>query len=181
VDESSLHRETCILKNVRNGAPYQVLEGLIPLQGRTFTDAYELRELAIKTDGQVEDYLTLKLPEGDPSKVNLIPRRHILYSPFCAKVMHDLAHGYFDQLPLSEPYSNNDVRRWCKDYEWLIDYDPSMRDLDERYISINAHEGTVPFSLELKNYNFLARAVKVMLKGNITLTNSITIDYGVTK
>lgn len=170
-----------VLKNVRNGAPYQVLEGLIPLQGRTIADAYELRELAIKTDAQVEDYLSLKLPEGDPSTVNLIPRRHILYSPFCAKVMHDLDHGYFDQLPLSAPYSNNDVRRWCKDYEWLIDFDPAMRDMDERYVSINAHEGTTPFSLELKNYNFLARAVKVMLKGNITLTTSITIDHGVTK
>lgn len=170
-------RPGVILKNVRNGAPYQVTEPLIPLRGVTYQDAFDMREVAEATDKQIEDYMSVKVPEVPPGPVNLIPFRHTLYSPFVSKLMHDLLSGYFDQIPLTEYYSDLDVRKWCDGYVWLLKYEPSLMDFDERYVSISAHERNEVFRLPIYQYNFLARAIKVMLDDKIDITNAIVIDH----
>ncbi|MND15024.1 hypothetical protein D3C80_52330 [compost metagenome] len=170
-------RPEVILKNVRNGAPYQVTEPLIPLRGLTYQDAYDMREVAEATDKQIEDYMTVRVGEVPPQEVNLIPYRHTLYSPFVGKLMHDLISGYFDQIPLTEYYSDVDVRKWCEGYDWLLKYEPTTKDFDERYVSISAHERNEVFRLPIYQYNFLARAIRVMLDDKIDITNAIVIDH----
>lgn len=170
-------RPEVLLPNVRNGAPYQVTEPLIPLRGVTHEDAYSLRDRAEATDLQIEDYMSDKLGEIPAQDVNLIPRRHALYSPFIGKIMHDLINGYFDQTPLQEYYSDVDVRKWCEPYLWLLKYEPTMMGLDERYVLIDAHERNTPYALTIYQYNFIARVIRVMLNDKIDITHSITIDH----
>lgn len=170
-------RPEVLLKNVRNGAPYQVTEPLIPLRGVTYEGAYSLRNKAEATDLQIEDYMTERLGEIPPQEVSLIPRRHALCSPFVGKIMHDLINGYFDQIPLKEYYSDVDVRKWCEPYLWLLEYEPTMMDFDERYVTIDAHERNTPYALTIYQYNFIARVIRVMLNDKIDITHSIVIDH----
>ncbi|MNY00540.1 hypothetical protein D3C86_1330390 [compost metagenome] len=170
-------RPAVILGNVRNGAPYQVTEPLIPLRGVTYQSAYEMRELADATDKQIEDYMSSRLPEVAPEEVNLIPLRHSLYSPFVGKIMHDLISGFFDQHPLTEYYSDQDVRTWCEPYNWLLKYEPTMKGFDERYVTIDAHERMTPVSMSIYHYNFLARVIRVILNDKIDITHSVLIDH----
>ncbi|QTH80311.1 hypothetical protein PA10_00111 [Pseudomonas phage pPa_SNUABM_DT01] len=170
-------RPEVVLPGVRNGAAYQVTEPLIPLRGVTFEDAYEMRDVAEATDKQIEDYMTERLGEVPPQEFNPIPFRHTLYSPFVGKLMHDLISGYFDQTPLTDYYSDVDVRKWCEPYVWLLKYEPTKRNLDERYVVVDAHERVEPFRLPIHQYNFLARAIKVMLDDKIDITHSILIDH----
>jgi len=166
-----------VLSNVRNGAPYQVTEPLIPLRNVTYADAYTLRALADSTDGQIEDYMTARLGVTPPPQVNLIPYRHAVYSPFTGKILHDMINGYIDDLLLQGYYSDQDVRQWCEPYLWLLKYEPTMQDFDERYITIDAHERVEPFSLPIYQYNFLARVIRVMLNDKIDITHSVTIGH----
>ena len=165
------------LRAVRNGAPYQVLEPLIPLRGVTYQDAYSMRELAEATDQQIEDYMTVKVGDVEPPAVNLIPHRHTLCSPFTTKLMHDLISGFFDQTPLTEYYSDVEVRKWCEPYVWLLKYDPALMEFDDRYVVVDAHERIEPYRLPIYQYNFLARAIKIMLEDKIDITHSIVIDH----
>jgi hypothetical protein len=170
-------RPSVLIENVRNGAPYQVTEPLIPLRGVTHQSAYEMRKLADTTDKQIEDYMSSRIPEIPPGDVNIIPFRHSLYSPFIGKIMHDLISGFFAQHPLTEYYSDQDVRTWCEPYMWLLKYEPTMKGFDERYVTIDAHERMTPFSLSIYHYNFLARVIRVILADKIDITHSILIDH----
>ncbi len=170
-------RPGVVLTNVRNGAPYQVTEPLIPLRGLTHEESYRLRDAAEATDLQIENYMTVVFGEVPPSEVNLIPRRHRVYSPFVAKLMHDLKDGFFDQIELTTHYSDVQVRQWCEPYVWLLPYEPSAQGFDQRYIAIEAHEREEKVALNVYHYNFLARAIRVMLDDKIDITHSITIDH----
>ncbi|MNC71865.1 hypothetical protein D3C75_1228310 [compost metagenome] len=52
-----------------------------------------------------------------------------------------------------------------------------MKDLDLRYVAIHAHERNEPFKLPIYQYNFLARAIRVMLDDKIDITHSVLIDH----
>jgi len=170
-------RPEVLLTNVRNGAPYQVTEPLIPLKGLTHRAAYDLRSTAEATDLQIEDYMTDRLDEIPASPVNLIPHRHSVYSPFVAKIMHDLIHGYIDEEPLKMYYSDVDVRKWCEPYLWLLKYEPTTKDFDERYVLIDAHERDEPVAVSIYHYNFLSRVIRVMLDDKIDITHTVVIDH----
>lgn len=165
------------LTDARNGAPYQVTEPLIPLRGLTYEDAFNLRALAEATDLEIEDYMTTRIEEVETPPVNLIPHRHTLYSPFVGKLIHDLMDGYIDSAPLQLAYTDVDVREWCEPYMWLLKYEPTMKGFDDRYISISAHEKNETIELPIYQYNFVARAIRVMLNDKIDITNSVTIHH----
>ncbi|MOA32495.1 hypothetical protein D3C78_1537200 [compost metagenome] len=78
---------------------------------------------------------------------------------------------------MTDYYSDVDVRKWCDGYVWLLKYDPSLKDFDERYVSIHAHERNQVFRLPIYQYNFLARAIKVMLDDKVDITTAIVIDH----
>lgn len=165
------------LTNVRNGAPYQVTEPLIPLRGLTYESAYDLRATAEATDREIEDYMSTRVEEIPAPDVNLIPYRHTVYSPFVAKIIHDLEAGYIDSEPLKGAYTDVDVRRWCEPYMWLLPYEPTMKGFDERYIVISAHEKATPIELPIYQYNFVARLIRVMLEDKIDITHSVVIHH----
>lgn len=165
------------LPNVRNGAPYQVVEPLIPLRGLTQTEASELKRIADEVDDEIEDYMTIKMGEVEKQEVNLIPHRHVLYSPFVAKLMHDLRLGYFEQLPIKDFYTDVEVRQWCEPYLWLLKYEPTRKGLDKRYVVVDAHDRRDPIELTVYQFNFLSRAVKIILNDEIDLTHAVTIFH----
>ncbi|MCY1280694.1 hypothetical protein D9M70_294840 [compost metagenome] len=52
-----------------------------------------------------------------------------------------------------------------------------MKGFDDRYVSISAHERDEVFRLPIYQYNFLARAIRVILNDKIDITHSIVIDH----
>jgi hypothetical protein len=169
-------RPTVLLNNVRNGAPYAVIEPIIPLHGLSIEDVQAMRQQAIDTDTAIEDYMSLYVDEIDVPEFNPVSTRHQIYSPFVSKLMHDLQDGFFDQIDLVTPYTDNQLRQWVDGYVWLLEYEPTRREVDERYVAIHPHESDQVQHLNIYHYNFLARAIRVMLDDKIDITNSIVID-----
>lgn len=163
------------LNAVANGAPYQVLEPVIPLRGATLEDTYALRAVAMKVDNEIEDYMTQRYPDQVLDTPNLIPGPHVLYSPFIGKVMHDLIAGYIREEDLTGRFSDTKVKELCKSYEWLLKYEPTYKGFNDRYVSIHPHESYEPFELGIYQYNFLRRVVRLYLEDKVDISHFISI------
>lgn len=164
------------LNNVANGAPYQVIEPVIPLRGVTLEDSYTMRQLALSTDKEIEDYMTEKMGQPVIEGPNLIPGPHVLYSPFISKIMHDLDHGYIPESEIDGlQYSDNVVKTLSKPYEWLLEYEPTSKNLSVDYVNVHPHESYEPFELGLYQYNFLRRVIRIYLKDKVNISQFISI------
>jgi hypothetical protein len=164
------------LNNVDNGAPYQVIEPIIPLRGVTLDDTYAMRMLAEATDKEIEDYMTEKMGQPVIDGPNIIPGPHVLYSPFISKIMHDLDEGYIPETEIDNAaYSDNLVKQLAKPYEWLLPYEPTSKNLDPDYVNVHPHESYEPFELGLYQYNFLRRVIRIYLKDKVNISQFISI------
>lgn len=163
------------MDNVRNGAPYLIQDILVPMKGLVDIDAYEFRERSLEIDRRIGDYLTLYRPEPETEAVDLIPRRYRVLSPFASRIHHDLLSGYLYPTEITGQYSDEKIKEWLSDYEWLLEFDPIIQGVDDNYVNIHPHEFFVETVLDVYQYNFLARAIKVYLQGKVSLSTHVRI------
>ena len=168
-------RPGLMLENVYNGAPYQVIEPVIPLRGATLEDTYALRDVARAVDKQIEDYMTMRMGEVIIDGPNLIPQPHELYSPFISKVMHDLDAGYIREEDISGLYSDMNVKAICQSYEWLLAYEPTLRLAESDYYIVHPHEIYGSVELGLYQYNFLRRVIRIYLEDKVNMSQFVSI------
>lgn len=160
---------------VTNGQPYAIEEVIVPVGEFTDSGTYPLRALSQERDQEVSDYLTLKLPEPEEPEANPIPERYEIYSPFFSKVMHDLLDSYLVIDGIDEHYPDSKVKEWLADYEYLLRYDPCLKNLDDRYILIEPHEQYDVVEVDVYQYNLLRRAVKVYLGDKVNMSRWVSI------
>lgn len=158
-----------------NGAPYQVIEPVVPLRGATLEDVYVMRALAEETDKQIEDYMTEVMGDLVLDGPNLIPGPHVLYSPFISKIMHDLMDGFIPEDKIDSAYSDMLVKEIGQPYEWLLAYEPTFKGLPEAYVNVHPHEYYHSVELGLYQYNFLRRVIRVYLNDGVDISKFISI------
>lgn len=166
------------MENIPNGTPYIIEDLVVPLRNLTEEDTYSLRALSLSVDQAVSDYLTLKLPESDPVDPDVIVDKYSIYSPFASTVMHDLINGVIDLTDFKGQYSNMDVQTFLSGYAYLLAYDPTQKSIDLDYVSIHPHNLLVETVLDIYQYNFLARAIKVFLDDKVDITRFVSIKPG---
>lgn len=163
------------LDNVYNGAPYQVIEPVIPLRGATLEDTYAMRDIALAVDKEIEDYMTDRMGEVVIEGPNLIPGPHALYSPFVSKIMHDLDNGFIREQDITGLYSDMKVKTICQPYEWLLVYEPTVLIEPTDYVSVHPHERSDTVELGLNQYNFLRRVIRIYLDDKVNMSQFISI------
>lgn len=164
------------LETVRNGAPYQISEPIVPMRGLTHEETYALRERSQEADNQVEGYLTLRLPEAPEPLPNPIPKLYQIYSPFCSKIMYDLRHGLLDLSAFQGQYSDMAIKEHLESYRWLLAYEPTYKDINYEYVSVHPHNLYTEVALNVNEYRFLMRAVRVFLNDKVDLTRFVKVE-----
>ncbi len=164
------------LDEALNGSPYIVDDIIVPIRPLDSGDPQAYRDRSAVVDTAIEDYLTLKLPEPVVPTPNMIPNKYWLYSPFASVVMHHLLNGFISLDDFKGQYSDRDVELALVDYTYLLDYEPTRRDLDPDLISIHPHNQRTPVVLNIYQRNFLARAVRVYLDDKVDLSQFIEVD-----
>lgn len=172
----SEHDSGLRIENIRNGAPYQLSDIVVPLRGLDDIDPYRFREESLQVDREIEDYLTVYYPEPEIPGPSIIPHRHLVYSPFLSAVHEDLLYGVLVIEEKRQHYSDMDIRRWLEAYEWLLDYDPIINNVDERYVLVQAHRFIGISSLNVYQYTFLGRVAELYFKGRIDLSHAIEVS-----
>lgn len=161
-----------------NGWPYLIRDIVVPLRGSTVDNTYALRALSQVVDKEISDYLTLKIPMPTFDTPNVIEERYALYSPFCSAIIHDLDSGVFNPPKIYAFYSDQDVKALCADYEHLLGFDPTqaVNAPDDRFVVIHPHDLSTTIGLNVFQYKFLSRVVKVYLNNAVSLSEFVQLS-----
>lgn len=176
---SEEHSGVSIL-NALNGVPYQVKDVTVPMRTWTAQRTKALKEQALIIDKLTRDYMTLKLPQPPRDALNAIIQRHVLFSPFFSKVISDLKGQFFDEATLQKNLTDNEVLALCKPYEPLLAVDPISPGLqmDSRYVVIHPTLVNDTVDLNLYQYRFLQKVVRLYGRNQISLTPYLNVSLG---
>lgn len=164
------------MENIRNGAPYVIDDVIIPLRGLECFDTYQFRARSRAVDDKISDYMTLRLPEPERDIPSIIPRRYQIFSPLCSKVMHDLQSGILDLGDaIKKQYSDAKIWEWLKDYLYLLDYEPIKHGVTRHYVEVHPHNYNYVTELNVYQYTFLERVIRVLLDSQLHLTGHVII------
>lgn len=159
-----------------NGFPYLVENVVIPIRNLTDgMDTYSFRQASLVVDQQVADYLNEHLHEPFEANPNMSFERYMIYSPFSSTIIHDLANGILSMDQFKGHYSDNDVLETLEPYRYLLDYDPTQKNLDPYFVSIHPHNLLTEVPLDIYQYNFLSRAVRIFLDDKVDLSRFVVI------
>jgi len=158
------------MDNVPNGTPYIIDDVVVPLRGAALTDTYTLRSTSVQIDRMIEGYLTQKLPEPVQSTPDYITEKYAIYSPFASTVMYDLINGVISMAQFQGHYSDRDVRAVLEPYRWLLAFDPTQREIDLDHVAIHPHNLLTETELDIYQYNFLSRAIRIFLNDRVDPT-----------
>ena len=165
------------IDDVINGSPYAIDSVTVPVRPLTSEPTQrDYRERSAEVDAQIEGYLSLHLPERPEPNPNMIPNRYWVYSPFTSVIMHHLLNGFIPMEDFRGQYSDLDVREALEGYTYLLDYDPTQKDLNLDLVSIHPHDQRTVVKLSIFQRNFLARAVRVFLGDKVDLSKFIEVD-----
>lgn len=161
---------------IKNGVPYQVTTPIIPMRGLTSMDTYAFRAKSLAVDKEIEDYLSLYLPQNPGTLPNPIPAWYRVCSPLCTKLIYDMLDGVINMNEFKEEYSLEWLRERLRGYDWLLKYDPALRDdVDERYVIIHPHPEFGAIHLNVYQYRLLDRAIQVMLNNRVSIARDLVI------
>lgn len=166
---------TTVRPTIKNGTPYQITHPIVPLLGVVDEDTYALRDLSIAIDQEVEDFLTLYLPEPEQPQLDPIPDWYPVFSPFSTKLIFDMLNGLLPMDEFKGEYSLEFVRERLAGYDWILPYDPALKDVDKRYVMIHPHPETAPIELNVYQYRLLDRALQVFLNNNVVIDRHLVI------
>lgn len=160
-----------------NGTPYRIRDIVPTISSFVSTDQKTLYEASLATDSAVSDYMTLKVPDPAFDTPNVIENYYRIYSPFFSRVMRDLLSGVINDTRLYEQYSSEVVKDILKDYEYLLDFDPTQEALtpDDRYVIIDAYELENIIDINIYQYKFLNKVIEVYLSNKIILSHLLRL------
>lgn len=166
------------VSNPINGMPYQVKDIVVPLKQLVNENTYSLRDKSIAVDKRISDYMTIKLPQPTRDAVSSIYERYPVISPFMTHIINDLYNGQIDDSMFINVLSDNDILNICKPYEGILAFDPISQDnrLNGQFVIVHPHSLNTTIDLNIYQYRFLLRVVKLYCNGLIELSPFITFS-----
>lgn len=186
VDGKVKHRSDLLFKESNNigsawspsnGSPYSIRDIVVPLNSNAETDTYTLRSLSKVIDTRVSNYLKSKLPDPQPTTPNVIPEKYQIFSPFCCKLIYDIIRGDLTDARINSFCPNDVVIDICKNYEYLLKYDPCMDENlpDLNFVELHPHNLNTVIGLTQFQYVFLNKAIALYLKDRVNLSGFVQI------
>lgn len=164
--------------NALNGQPYQIKDIVVPLKKLSDENTYSLRDKSIAIDKAVSDYMTIKLPQPPRGAVSSIMERYPLVSPFFSHLINDMASGQFNNEDVYKNLTDNDIIELCRPYEHILAFDPisEANKVEDRFVIIYPHNLDKTIDLDIYQYRFMARVVKLYGNGLVELSPFVTFS-----
>jgi hypothetical protein len=159
------------------GKPYAIKDVVIPLKDLTAVDTLSLRASSKAVDKKVSDYLTLYTPLPAHPPLTTISALYKVYSPLICKIAMDLHNGTLVSPILTQQYTDNQVNSVIAPYLYLYTMDPIHPDLrpPAQYVKIYPTHMQTQLTLDIWQYTFLSRVVRLLAQDVVVLSGSITI------
>ena len=174
--DSKNYGEYLVGSNYTDGKPYSITDYAIPIEnllpGR---DTWTLYKETLDIDKTVSDYLTPRLPENKALTPVVNVSRWTVISPVVSTILHAFKNEFnFDRF-VDDNYISEDLTKWFKPFEWLLQFDPAYHNVDENYFRIEPHSNTTVMTITQKQYEFLEWIIVLHLNGRVDLTNNVKI------
>lgn len=164
------------VSSIPDGSPYIIENTIVPLRQLASENDYVYRQRSLLVDQAISDYLTLKLPEPVIDDPVMIPTaKYPVYTPFLSTIMHDLINGLLSTEGFRGQYSSLKLRNALRNYEYLLDYDPSFHDIDLRYVEVHPHNLQVEVEVDIYQWRMLSRAADIYLNDRVNLARFLRI------
>jgi hypothetical protein len=166
------------LISYKNGQPYIVKDTVVPIKNITKQDTYIYRDKSLVVDKAISDYLTIKLPEVDPTILNPILKYYNLYSPFISKIIVDMKTNVFNEPIIKTIYGDSDIMDLIQPYMYLLLVDPTYVDngIDTNYVIVHPHYFNSVIGIDTFSYVFLQRVIKLCCQNLINLSPSVVVS-----
>ena len=159
-----------------NGKPYMATEILVPLRDAITSDSMKLRERSRDLDARIEAYLSDELPDRSTTNTHVISRHYPLYSPVVFSVIMAILSGEIPSDEVRRPLVDMRILKVTDPYvkKWF-DYDPVNPKLllDDKVVMIHPHPFNHTVWLDLFQYRFVDRFVKLFSQGRVQLSHFI--------
>lgn len=169
------HEDTQFPANLKvpDGTPYAVFRVAPPIRGLIIGETQYLRERSLVTDQRVSDYMSLYFPKPDLSAEPVaIENPYQLISPFLMAVTYDVVNKILVPKP---DLVKMELDKYLEAYLWFLDFDPALRDMDERYVSIHPHDLWTPIDIGLEGYRFIERLSREYLQDKVLINRFYTV------
>jgi hypothetical protein len=174
---SEFHSGVSVVNGV-NGQPYSVRDIVVPLKRLVNDNTYTLRKKSLIIDTLVSGYISRKLPQPPRDAPSAIIKRYEVISPFITKLLYDLVTEHLDKTMFDKHLTDNEVLDICKPYEDWLKFDPTQSHLgiNHNYIIVHPHNHYNVLTLNLFQYRFLTRVVKLYCNGYVELSPFIALE-----
>lgn len=160
--------------NPLNGKPYVVKDIFVPLRPYMSKDTWTMIKEANDRSKIVSDFLTKHNPSPVLTQLQTVQGKHMLYSPFMGKIISDMSFGRL-VLPNTMQFTQQQVSTICKNYEYLLEVDPTRMKLDDRFVIIQPHLNLGPISVQANAYAFLDAVNRFYLSSKVTFGNAVSV------
>jgi hypothetical protein len=163
-----------IIADERNGSPYQIQTPQV-----TFRDVYDPDGAARVADDikdkQVSDYMTEYFPSRPRPNSDKIERSYYVYSAYANKILNDLIAGTLKPPIVNGFYTDMDIANAVAKYDWLKPFDMCNREYNKNHVIIYPHWHATAQGLDIQQYDFFVRVLKLGLREVPDLSHSIYI------
>jgi len=162
---------------VDNGKPYVIEEIIVPMEPLTDDDTEALREKALVVDHAIGQYLTRLQPDAALG-ISAIPEQYAVVSPFLCKLLFQLWNQELPDIDLVPELTDAQVLALCRPYEDWLRFDPSQPEHrpDTRYVAVHPLNINATMSLNLYQYRFIHKVVRLYCPNIVDLAPFITLD-----
>lgn len=163
-----------VIADERNGSPYMIQTPQV-----NFRDVYDkdgdARKVDDAKDKQISDFMTAYFPGQARPNSDKIERHYYVYSAYANKILTDLISGQLKPPLVNGRYTEMDIAKAVVKYDWLKPFDMSNREYNKNHIIIYPHWHSTAQGLDIQQYDFFVRVLKLNLMEVPDLSHSIYI------
>jgi len=107
-------------------------------------------------------------PEPDVNETNIISDHHYVYSPTVSKIIHDILDGNIRSQTYMSSYDDGTIISLLetKPYRTLLRLDHVKYSIPDNLVEIHPHINNTIINLNLFQYRFVDRVIKVITNNN---------------
>lgn len=157
------------------GTPYSISEIIVPMRGYVNKETYVYRKESIPVDIQVGEYMSVVYPLAEVSSERDPFDKHVLYSPFLARVINNVVEGIIPEQNIRTHYNDSQIQSWLESEHYLLDFDPLYLGYDEDHVIVHPHRYSNPLDIDVYQRNFFHRVVELYFDGEINIDDYVNV------